>query len=198
MTNFDKKQIFELGWQLLNERGLKGLTFENLNFITQIPISDLEKKFTSPAYFFCEMIKDLLPRLQSQQNHFPTDMNDIQDALFDNIMNFIDALDNKKNLLTAIYCDVLCEPTYLIPLKNLGQDCLKQILSICGIDLQKLSPIKNYMGLGFGLSILYTWLNDTTTDNTQTMAMVDKRIKQFMQNLNENLIDLVTRTFKFS
>lgn len=184
--------LYELGWDLLEQRGLKGFTFENISFQSAVGFVHLVDQFKSPAHLFSKMIEELLADVPRHASPMYSSLNEseIQDLLFDQIMCYLEALDTRKVLLKSIYMDLLCKPSFVKVMKDLGTKYTHIILKQSGFQLGQFSYLQIPLAAALGLKIIYSWLHDESPDQAKTMAEVDKCAKQFLDLSQGRLPDI--------
>lgn len=162
-------------WQIIEQQGLQGLTAESL--IAKHPNDALEiyQKLSSPhdclIYLWQEIDEKVLKK------HDPLLKG--HDELFDMIMNYLEALSNKKLAVRRLIDDLYCSPSVVVSLHMHAVKWAEGILSLCGARQSGLtSLIIRYGFLAFFVYCVEKWLADDTPDMSKTMAAIDGALNQ--------------------
>ena len=112
----------------------------------------------------------------------------IKDNLFEVCMTRFEILDQYKASINNIYSSLKTQPNLAINLYESFFKTMKLILNLSLVNIKLINDnIKLMIFALFYLSILKEWLNDCSSNNEKTMAILDTRlnfIESFIINAN--------------
>ena len=174
MTEY-KDVMIEAAWKLLEEKGLEGLTPEELSHVTLLSEVKIRRLCPTPLSILLLLWSDVI----SKATVVNTEGLSKHDILFENIMNQLDTLSPHKNAVHRFINDLSFAPCWLMDLKPYGSEWSRQRLMEAGIDVTGIiGSIRIQIFNLFCLYILKIWADDNTPDQSMTLATIDQGLKK--------------------
>ncbi len=168
-------------WQILEQKGLGGLTAEVVAQNSDISLSDVLEACPTDSDF----LKLLWADVQSRMPPLPDGL-EAHDTLFESTMCLLDALSGKEQAISNLLNDLPLYPCWIYTLDTVLTPWSHQVFEKAGFETN--GPIyyaKRTVYKGFIGFTLKTWCHDKTPDKAATMAYVDETLTVLKDTLHK-------------
>lgn len=187
MMTEHKDVMIDAAWKLLEEKGLDGLTPEELSTHTLLSEVKIRRLCPTPLSILLLLWSDIVSKTPALD---AKGLN-THDILFESIMNHLDTLTPYKTAVHRFINDLSFAPCWLMDLKPYGSEWSRQRLNEAGIEVTDIiGSIKIQIFNLFCLYILKTWTDDQTSDQSQTLAAIDQgltKLEEWQSVIKEKL-----------
>jgi AcrR family transcriptional regulator len=161
---------------LIAGRGWRTLALADIAAATGLTLAQLYAVFPSKV-----AILDAFERRINEQTLTGTvgAEDTIRDRLFELVMRRLDALAPHKPAIRALLRDLPCDPAAALCTGPRFLNAMRWMAESAGVETGGLAGLLRVNGLAaVYLATLRVWLNDASADNTQTLAALDRALKQ--------------------
>ena len=170
-----KNIIVQASWKLLEQKGIEGVTIEQLGMLTLLPEITIRKLCPTPLSIFLLMYGEIISTVP------PVTMEGLNshDILFETIMSYLDALAPHKSAIQRFIGDLSISPCWLWDLKPYAGEWSRQKLHEAKIDTRGIiGYIRIHVFNLFCLYVLRLWAYDNTPDQDLTLTTIDQGLKK--------------------
>ncbi len=172
-----KDRILDAVLELAPITGWRALSMTELADEAGVPLADVHAAFPTKASILAGLLTRVDRRVLAEG---AADANDSpRDRLFDVIMRRFDALGPHRHALSSILRDLPADPLACLDMAPRFATSMAWMLETAGVSSTGLRGAIRVNGLALiYLSTLRVWLSDDSEDKAQTMAALDRSLKQ--------------------
>ncbi|MCX7338271.1 MAG: hypothetical protein NTX76_03180 [Alphaproteobacteria bacterium] len=173
--HFDHNFLVASAWDLLEQRGLNGLSADSLSQLSGIPLTDVLGLCPTPVSILLLLWNDIEEKAATQPAHNLS----VHDYLFESLMNHLDQALSHKVAINRVLDELLLSPCWVVDLKPQALKWSRSVLMNANADLGGLlGEIKPFVFGVFCLYVLKVWGADQTLDHSETMAKLDLGLRK--------------------
>jgi ubiquinone biosynthesis protein COQ9 len=167
-----KEKVFKACLHIIEREGWKSFSFAKASEDSGIPLHVFHKYFSAPS----EVMVHLFQRIDEKMLKTRVLSEDLspKDALFDSVMERLDASQPYKSILKSFWEEWIFSPQEAPALACHGYTSMAWMLDTAGLNSRGLLGLLRLQGLmGLYILTLKTWLEDESPDLGKTMAFLD-------------------------
>lgn len=177
-------------WKLGEDRGLPGFTIDMILAHVSIEHAYLRHWVSSPEdcilILFSSVTDPIFKYCDAQDPPPVNDDTEIQDFIFDAVMQAFDAAQPYKKAIARLHQDVLASPATLIKIIPYIQRFIRRIVKKSYANHSKITRFSATTAYSIGLYwVFLCWLKDDTFEQDETLAHLDKLSKNVTWGLQK-------------
>lgn len=175
-ADVSQDRIIDATMELIAGRGWRTLALADIAAATGLTLAQLYARFPSKRAVLAAFER----RLNERTLTGPASAEDsIRDRLFELVMRRLDALAPHKAAVRALVRDLPWDPAVALCGGPRFMNAMRWMAESAGVDTGGVAGMLRVKGLAaVYLATLRAWLTDDSTDNTKTMAALDRALKQ--------------------
>lgn len=167
--------ITEAAWKLLTDKGLDGLSTEELSKETLIAEVKIQQLCPTSLSILLLLVNDITSKTPSVNSSNLS----AHDILFESIMNHLDTASPYKTAIQRLVNELSFAPCWLMNLKPYISEWSRQRLNEANIETTGLiGSIRIQVFDLFCLYVLKIWADDSTPDQSLTLPAIDQGLKK--------------------
>jgi AcrR family transcriptional regulator len=168
--------IIDETMKLIAGRGWRNVALADIAAASGLSLAQLYAIFPSKG----AVLRAFELRINEQTLAGGTDATDtVRDRLFELVMRRLDALAPHKTAVRALLRDLPRDPVVALCGGPRFLGAMRWMAEAAGVDTEGIGGLLRIKGLAaVYLTTLRAWLNDETTDNSKTLAALDRALKQ--------------------